>query len=103
MGLTGPVLDPATAGLTSRHSSDALLAACDIAVLAGRDRDALDMFEATTFRVDRSIPTPLGLTAAPAQLAAPTTPDEAALDVFELATFGLPAKPHSTHTGGPDP
>lgn len=84
-----PELGPSTSALAARHSPRALLAACATAVLAGRERDALDTFEAATFGVDRSAPTPLDLTAAPTHLAAPTTPDEAALDAFERATFGL--------------
>jgi hypothetical protein len=79
-------LDPATSDLVARHGTRAVMAAAATALLAARERDRFDAFEASTFGVDRSTPTPLDLPAA----APAASPTDDAFDAFERATFDLP-------------
>lgn len=83
---------PAEAELIRRHGAPLVTRLAAGALLAARERDRLDAFEAATFGLDRSTPAPITADAITAQLGAATaTPavDEAALDRFEAEVFGL--------------
>jgi hypothetical protein len=87
LGVAVPTVDedPAATDLLRRHGARAVLAASATLLLAARQSDRLDAFEAATFGLDRSAGTPAP---APTALAAPTT-DDTAFDAFERDVFGL--------------